>query len=308
MSDKAAPPLSAGRPRAAEAGVRLRVGCEMTYWFPQETPLIALVNVHFSRADDLIVPDRLATFPKVPVESYRDLFGNWCVRMTAPAGEFKIGTDGLIRDPGLPDAFDLDAEQHRIEDLPYDALTYLLPSRYCDVDVLMNDAFNLFGHTPPDGRRVQAICDYVHNHLTFNYKLARPTRTAAEAHAERTGVCRDFTHLAIAFCRAMNIPAMYCSGFISDLNMPEPYAAQDFCAWMRVYIGGRWRDYDPRNNKPMTGRVLCTTGRDAADTPLVHSFGWHALNGFKVWADPVGAGTPEMLQAPDVTLAGNPLR
>ena len=305
MSDMPASPASGAGPAADPKPLRLRLGCQMTYWFPQETPLIALVNVHYSRADDLIVPDPIATFPKVPVVSYRDLFGNWCVRMTAPAGEFTIGTDCLIRDSGQPDRFDETAEQHAIEDLPYDALTYLLPSRYCDSDVLMADALTLFGQTPPDGRRVQAIVDYVHNHLVFSYPNARPTRTAAEAHHERSGVCRDFTHLAIAFCRAMNIPAMYCSGYISDVNMPGPdYPAQDFCAWMRVYLGGQWRDYDPRNNKPMTGRVLCTTGRDAADTPLIHSFGWHALNSFKVWADPVNAGTPAMLQAPDVTLAG----
>ena len=287
--------------------MRLRLGCELTYWFPQDTPLIALLNIHHSRFGDLEKPDHLITFPAVPIESYRDMYGNWCCRLTAPAGDFKLGTDAIIRDPGKPDTFELDAEQLKVEDLPSEMLTWLLPSRYSDTDTLIGTAGELFGNTPPDGRRVQAICDFVNSHLVFDYKLARPTRTAAEAHEERSGVCRDYTHLAIAFCRAMNIPAMYCSGYISDVNQKPPYAPQDFCAWMRVYLGGAWRDYDPRNNRPMTGRVLCTTGRDAADTPLIHSFGWGALNGFKVWADPIG-GDPAMLQAPDETVAGNPLK
>lgn len=286
--------------------MRLRLGCELTYWFPQPTPLIAMLNVHYSRFGDLERPDHLVTSPGVPLQSYRDMFGNWCTRMVAPAGDFIMGTDTIIRDPGLPDSHDLTAPQHAVEDLPPEALAYLLPSRYCEVDLLIAEAARLFGDTPKDARRVQAICDFVHSHLVFDYKTALPTRTAQLAYDGKIGVCRDYTHLAISFCRAMNIPAMYCTGYISDVGAPPPMPQMDFCAWMRVYLGGRWHDFDPRNNKPMIARVLCATGRDAADVPLTHTFGWGALNGFKVWIDEIG-GDPGLINGPEKTLAGNPL-
>lgn len=287
--------------------MRLRLGCELRYYFPQPTPLIAMLNVHYSRFGDLERPDHLITDPHVPTQSYRDVFGNWCCRLVAPAGDFAMGTDTIIRDTGLPDSFDMGAIQHPVEELPSEALMYLLPSRYCESDVLIGDAIRLFGHTAPDMSRVQAICDFVHNHLTFDYKTAQPTRTASLAYEGKIGVCRDFTHLAIAFCRAMNIPAMYCTGFISDVGVPPPVSAMDFCAWMRVFLGGRWHDFDPRNNKPMIARVLCAAGRDAADVPLVHQFGWGALNSFKVWIDEIG-GDPALVNGPEETVAGNPLK
>lgn len=287
--------------------MRFRLGCELRYHFPQPTPMIALLNVHYSRFGDLERPDHLVSDPRVPIHSYRDTFGNWCSRLVAPAGDFVMGTDSIIRDSGLPDQFDLSAEQHKVEDLPPETLMYLLPSRYCEVDLMIGEAGRLFAHTAPDGSRVQAICDFVHNHLTFDYKTAQPTRTANLAYQGAIGVCRDYTHLAITFCRAMNIPAMYCSGFISDSGFKPPMPQMDFCAWMRVYLGGRWHDFDPRNNKPMIGRVLCAAGRDAADVPLTYNFGWGALNGFKVWIDEIG-GDPGLHYGPEITVAGNPLR
>jgi transglutaminase-like putative cysteine protease len=292
---------------ALDLPMRLRLGCELRYFFPQPTPLIAMLNVHYSRFGDLERPDHLMTSPHVPVQSYRDLFGNWCCRLTAPAGEFVMGTDTIIRDTGLPDRFDMSAVQHPVEELPSDVLGFLLPSRYAESDLLIGEAGRLFGHTAPDMSRVQAICDFVHNHLTFDYKTAQPTRTAQIAYDGQIGVCRDYTHLAVAFCRAMNIPAMYCTGYISDVGMPPPVSRMDFCAWMRVYMGGRWHDFDPRNNKPMIARVLCAAGRDAADVPLVHQFGWGALNQFTVWIDEIG-GDPSLVYGPDETVAGNPLK
>lgn len=276
-------PVSAEPPIAHP--LRLRLGCEMGFAFAQPTPMIAMVNIHYSRVGDLERPDHLTTTPNVPVRSYRDLFGNWCCRFMAPAGEFTIGTDSIIRDSGLPDATFPEARQHEIEDLPPSTLTFLLPSRYCESDMLMHEAWSLFGGSQPGWARVQAICDFVHGHVRFDYQLAHNQRTAAQTYQGRCGVCRDYTHLAIAFCRAVNIPAMYCNGYISDVGQPLPYATQDFCAWMRVYLDGRWIDVDPRNNRPMYGRVLVSTGRDAADVPLTHSFGWGALNRFRVWVD-----------------------
>lgn len=268
--------------------MRLRLGFEMRFQFPRPTPLVAMLSVHYSRFGDLERPDHLITCPNVPLTGYRDSFGNWCTRMVAPAGAFVIGADSVIRDCGAPDPVYPGAIQHEVEDLPSAALPFLLPSRYCESDLLLGEAWARFGHTRPGWERVQAICDFVHGHVAFDYQRALNTRTAAQALEGGAGVCRDYTHLAIALCRALNIPAMYCSGYISDVNQPPPYPPMDFCAWMRVYIGGRWVDFDPRNNRPMTGRVLISTGRDAADTPLTYSFGNGDLTDFRVWIDRIG--------------------
>jgi len=265
--------------------MRIRIGCEISYDLPMPTPMIALLNAHYSVVGRLERPDLLVTNPAVPVEAYRDGFGNWCARFMAPAGRFTLRTDGVIRDDGAPDPVVPDAIQHAVEDLPAETLLYLLGSRYCETDVLSDEAWRLFSHTPPGWARVQAVCDHVHNHIAFDYMQARATRTAAEAWREGVGVCRDFAHLAIAFLRALNIPARYCTGYVSDINLAPPYGPMDFAAWIEVYLGGRWRTFDPRNNAPRWGRILIATGRDAADVPLTHSFGPAILAGFTVWCD-----------------------
>ena len=267
--------------------MRIRLGCELNYQFPMPTPMIINLNVHYSRAGSLERPDHLVTTPSVNIENYRDSFGNWCNRLVAPAGAFTLGTDGIIHDDGLSDPVGLDAEQHAVEDLPADTLLFLLGSRYCETDLLSEEAWRLFGNTPLGWPRVQAICDFVHNHVRFGYEYSRPTRTAAETYSERVGVCRDYTHLAVAMCRAMNIPTRYCTGYISDIGLAPPHGEMDFAAWMEVYLGGRWWTFDPRNNAPRWGRVLIAQGRDASDVPLTHTFGPNTLTGFKVWTDEI---------------------
>ena len=265
--------------------MQLRLGCELVQQLPAPTPMIAVLNVHYSMVSRLVRPDLLATSPPTPTEAYRDPFGNWCCRFVAPAGLFTLGTDGIIRDDGQTDPEAPDAEQHAIADLPSDVLPFLLGSRYVETDVLSWEAWRLFGATGPGWARVKAVCDFVHRHIAFDYAHASATRTAAQAYVERRGVCRDFTHLAIAFCRALNIPTRYCTGYVSDIGQPPPYPPMDFAAWLEVWLGGRWRTFDPRNNSPRIGRVLIATGRDAADVPLIHSFGPHELVSFKVWID-----------------------
>ncbi len=249
--------------------------------------MIAMLNVHYSRAGDLEWPDHLITDPAVPLESYRDGFGNWCTRLVAPAGLFSLSTDAVIRDSGLPDPSAPDAMQHTVETLPADTLVYLLGSRYCDTDLLSQEAWRLFANTRPGWSRVQTICDFAHERLRFGYEFARATRTASEALAEGVGVCRDFTHLAIALCRCMNIPARYCTGYLSDIGEPPPYPPGDFAAWMEVFLNGGWWVFDPRNNTPRRGRILIARGRDAADVPLTQTFGPNTLTDFAVTADEV---------------------
>lgn len=267
--------------------MRIRLGCEMTFELPQDTPMIATLNVHSSRVSDLERPDYLVTTPAVPVEGYRDSFGNWCNRFVAPAGIFKLGTETVIRDSGQWETPDPSAQQVPIPSLPSDTLLYLLGSRYCDTDLLLDKAWELFKDTPLGFGRVQAVCDYVHNHITFGYEHGRPTRTAAQALQEGRGVCRDYAHLAIAFCRCLNIPARYCTGYISDIGLPLPHAPGDFGAWIEVFLGGRWHLFDPRNNNPRIGRILIAYGRDAADVPLTLAFGVNKLTEFRVITDEI---------------------
>jgi transglutaminase-like putative cysteine protease len=267
--------------------MKIRVGYELIYDLPQPTPIIMVLGTHFTRASDVIVPDHLTTSPAVAITPYRDGFGNWCSRILAPAGRIRLSADGVVRDSGLPDPVVVSARQHAVPDLAAETLTFLLGSRYCETDRLSETAWQLFGRTPMGWARVQAICDYVHRHIAFGYEHASATKTAWEVLNEGKGVCRDYAHLAIAFCRAMNIPARYCTGYLGDIGVPPPYAPMDFAGWFEAYLDGRWYTFDPRNNTPRIGRVLIAQGRDAADVPITHTFGPNTLVSFKVWADEV---------------------
>jgi transglutaminase-like putative cysteine protease len=131
---------------------------------------------------------------------------------------------------------------------------------------------------------VQAVCDFVHRHITFGYPFARPTRTASEAFSERQGVCRDFAHLAITLCRCLNIPARYCTGYLGDIRVPPDDSPMDFAGWFEAYLGGNWYTFDARNNTPRIGHVLIARGRDAADVAISLTFGPNVLEGFRVRA------------------------
>jgi transglutaminase-like putative cysteine protease len=272
--------------------MQIRLGYELNYNFPEPTPMILALSIHYSRAPDIVIPDDLTTEPSVPIRGYRDGFGNWCTRIVAPRGRIRIKTDALIRDTGQPDMIVPDAWQHAVQDLPEETLVFLLGSRYCETDLLSEAAWDMFGQSQPGWARVQAICDYVHNRIAFDYRQARATRTAWEALNDCTGVCRDYTHLAIAFCRCLNIPARYCTGYLGDMGTLPPYAAGDFAAWFEVYIGGGWHTFDARHNVPRIGRVLMARGRDAADVAFATTFGPNTLESFRVWTDDAGCIGP----------------
>ena len=269
--------------------MQIRVGFEMVYDCPRPTPMIFTVNVHFTRVSDLIGRDDLVFDPPLPVSAYRDSFGNWCSRVVAPQGRMSVTANALVNDTGYTDLIVPQAQQVSVPDLPEEALLFLLGSRYCETDRLSDTAWNLFGQTPPGWARVQAICDFVHNHITFGYEHARMTRTALEAYHDKTGVCRDYAHLAVAFCRCMNIPARYCTGYLGDIGMPPPYGTMDFAAWFEAFLDGRWYTFDARNNTPRIGRVLIARGRDASDVAISNAFGPNTLASFKVWTDEVQA-------------------
>jgi transglutaminase-like putative cysteine protease len=267
--------------------MEIRVGYELTYQCPQPTPMILTLHVHYSRASDVIIADNMICDPPVTMNGYRDMFGNWCTRLVAPPGQIRITADGLVRDTGLADPVVPGAIQHNVENLPDETLVYLLGSRYCETDRMSDIAWQLFGNTPLGWARVQAICTFVNNHITFGYQYARATKTAWEAYNERQGVCRDFAHLAVTLCRCMNIPARYCTGYLGDIGVPPSTAPMDFSGWFEAYLGNRWYTFDARHNVPRIGRILIGTGRDASDVAISNTFGPVSLTGFTVVTDQV---------------------
>ena len=252
--------------------------------------MIFNINVHFTRVSDLVGRDDLVMDPPLPMAAYRDSFGNWCTRIVAPKGRTRITADAIVKDNGAADIIVPEARQTPVPQLPEEALLFLLGSRYCETDRLSETAWKMFGNGPTGWGRVQAICDFVHNHITFGYEHARVTRSALEAYQEKVGVCRDFAHLAVAFCRCMNIPARYCTGYLGDIGVPPPHGTMDFAAWFEAFLDGHWYTFDPRNNTPRIGRVLIARGRDASDVAISNAFGPATLAGFRVWTDEVGAG------------------
>ena len=269
--------------------MKIRLGYDMLYHCEQPTPLIGTLNVHASRAADLESPDHVQTEPVLPLTGYTDHFGNWVTRMVLPAGKTRVFADAIIKDTGQLDRTAPDAGQFAVEDLHEDVLVFLLGSRYCETDILVNEAWRLFSSAPFGWQRVQSVCDFVHQHLTFGYEFARSTKTAAEAYQEKVGVCRDFTHLAITLCRCLNIPTRYCTGYISDFMGEEPEGEMDFAAWFEAYLDGGWYVFDPRNNEHKAGRILMARGRDAADVPIANAFGNAELKSFSVVAQEIAS-------------------
>jgi transglutaminase-like putative cysteine protease len=276
--------------------MKIRVGFEITYDFVARTPMMLMLNVHPSRATDVIKPDQLRLSPTVPFTRYLDAFGNVCTRLVAPPGQLEIRTDALVADSGLPDPVEPAARQHEIAELPHDVLVFLLASRYCETERLMEAAWSRFGSAPLGWSRVQAICDFVHSHVRFGYQHARATKTATDVIIERRGVCRDFAHLAITLCRCMNIPARYCTGYLGDIGVPPEPDPMDFSAWFEVYLGGRWYAFDARHNVPRIGRIVMARGRDAADVAFSTTFGPNVLRRFVVHTDEVAASEMEVLE------------
>lgn len=265
--------------------MHLRLGFDLRFQLPYPVALVALLHVHPSREADLLSPDKLPTDPSLEVREYIDSFGNRCSRIYAPAGSLRLFNTFEIQNVDTPDPRTPEAREIPVQDLPDDVLQFLLNSRYCEVDRLSAVALDLFGHLDPGWSRVEAVVAYVHRIVQFGYSFARSTKTALDVYTERAGVCRDFQHLAITLCRALNIPARYATGYLGDFGVPASPSPMDFSAWFEVYLGDRWWTMDARHNRPRLGRVLMATGRDASDVALTTSFGTASLQHFSVISD-----------------------
>jgi transglutaminase-like putative cysteine protease len=270
----------------------IRIGYDIQFDLPAAAAMVTLLHVHPSRQKDLIEPDTLHIEPQIDATAYIDSFGNRCTRFVAPQGPLRLHNSTLIRDTGLLDEINIYAREVPVGDVPTEFLCYLLSSRYCEVDRFSNIAYELFGHISPGWSRVQAICDWVHGKVTFSYPHARPTKSALDVYTERIGVCRDFQHLAITFCRAMNIPARYATGYLGDIARPVS-GPMDFSAWFEVYLENRWWTFDARHAVPRIGRVLMAVGRDASDVAITTSFGQADLRHFTVVSDEVTEAAPD---------------
>jgi len=277
--------------------VEIRAGYDIAFQCFQETPMVLMLSIEAARLGDLVSEHRIRFSPDVASADYVDMFGNTCTRIIAPPGLIEIRNEFVIRDSGLPDAVVPDARQLEVGELPDDVLIYLLGSRYCDTEKLSDLAWSLFAGSAPGWRRVQAICDYAHDRISFGYHHARSDRTASEGHAERIGVCRDFAHLAVTLCRCMNIPARYCTGYLGDIGVPLDPAPMDFSAWFEVYLDGRWLTFDARHNHPRIGRIVMARGRDAADVAISTNFGPVLLTKFSVITEEVASAAARVSRA-----------
>ena len=267
--------------------MHVRVGCEIRYEATWPTPTTIQVQPRRDTTTHHMLQETWETTPELPMHSFQDIYNNTCQRLLMPVGEHILRYDALVEVSGEQDEVAPNAVQMPVEALPDDALHYTLPSRFCLSDTLSNTAWQLFGATDPGWARVQAICDWVHSNIRFQYGTSNSLTAATDIYEQRIGVCRDFAHLAVTFCRSLNIPARYVFGYLPDIGVPPPYEPMDFCAWMEVYLDGRWWTFDPRNNMPRIGRVLIGRGRDALDVAMVTTYGSPRLQSMTVWADEV---------------------
>lgn len=265
--------------------MRIRLGYDIEITCDQPTPLVTLLDPRPEWQGRILDSTGITLSPDLPARPFIDGFGNHGLRLMAPAGRLTLYRDSLIEVDPRPEPWEPRALEPSVDDIPDEVLVYLLPSRYCDVDLMLEPAWEWFGKIPAGWDRVRAVFDHVSSRLTFGYPHARATRTASEAWREGKGVCRDFAHLAITLCRCLNIPARYVNGYLGDIGVPPDPAPMDFNAWCEVWLGGEWVTFDARHNMPRIGRVPVAYGRDAADVALLHSFGPHELTRFKVWTD-----------------------
>lgn len=282
----------------------IRAGYNISFTSEYDVPMIANLSVHASRNKDLRTAQRIFTAPDLPSYDFVDNFGNICTRLTMPAGGVTISCGFVIEDSFEADQVEPAARQAALAELPDEVLIYLLGSRYCETDKLMEQAWDIFGHVPRGWGLVQTIVDYVHKAIHFDYAAARPTKTASDVLREGKGVCRDYAHLAIALCRCMNIPARYCTGYLGDMDLPAIVGDMDFSAWFEVWLAGRWYVFDARHNFPRRGRILMARGRDAADAALTTTFGPVKLTRFEIYTDEdrLGMVNPVELMTGDFNL------
>ncbi len=269
---------------AGQHALALTVGCQFGLLSGQ--PATAIMQVApYPQPGVAISGERWQT--SAEHHGYVDHYGNRCERFELASGDSHVTYEAQVLLTRPADLIEPGAAEMPVASLPDEVLSFVMPSRFCLPDELGHEAWQRFGGLAPGWGRVQAIVDYVHGHLQFVPGASNPWTTAADAYRAGQGVCRDFAHLAITFCRALNIPARYVFGYIPDIGveLSQPPDPMDFAAWFEAYLDGRWHTFDARNNTPRIGRVVVGRGRDAIDVALITSFGPLSLTGFEVRAE-----------------------
>lgn len=269
----------------------LSVGCEFAYTSPAPTPAVALVQPRTGCAHR-VLREEWRLVPETPHHEYRDLFGNRCERLMLPAGESLLAYDATVEVSGEPDDVNVDARATSMADLPDDLLVYTLSSRYCPTETMAQTAWRLFGQAPQGWGQVQAVCDWIHDNIEYGLLHSTPNTTALDVYVASGGMCRDFAHLAITFCRALSLPARYVFGYMPDIGVPGPFPPMDFHAWFEVWLEGRWWTFDARFNTPRIGRVPIGVGRDAVDVAMMTTYGPAEFQHMVVWTDQVNSAAP----------------
>ena len=265
--------------------LRVRVGCDFLYESDFPTPMMLIVRPRQAYQHRLLDELQLIE-PHIPVHEYIDSFGNPVWRLVAPEGQLHVRYDALVEVPPAPDPVLPGLPKTAVQELPDEVLMYTLPSRYCQSDLFIADAWNMFGHITTGWEQVQAVCDWIHTNITYE-KGSTSTTSSYDAYQERRGVCRDFAHLGVSFSRALNFPARYVCGYLPDIGVRPDPTPMDFHAWFEVFIDGAWHTFDARHNRQRTGRTLIGMGRDAVDVAFATMFGGTKLAGMQIWADEV---------------------
>ena len=285
----------------------VRVGCRLVYEGLNPTPIVLMVRPRVNHRQALFA-DRLTVNPYIPLGEYRDAWGNAINRWELPPGRTVITDDALIGVPQETDDWNRRKFSTPIVDLPAEAVRCLLPSRYCDSDKVQAFASSQFGWIINGMDRVIAINNWVHHNIRYVTGSGRYDISASEILARGYGVCRDFAHVAIALCRAVNIPARYVTGHLPDIGVWDPGTPMDFHAYSEVYLDGEWCAFDARYNVPRTGRVKIAHGLDAADCAFAMTFGDARLASIQVWAYQVNPATAHLGEPVDLSkrLDGTP--
>jgi transglutaminase-like putative cysteine protease len=269
----------------------VRVGCRFAYEVTQPVPL--LLNLKPRRDPwQALLAEQLTFGVNLPAEEFEDSHGNIVYRLLLQPGTHEIRHDAIVTVPAAADnhGFGFGAAVPP-EELPPEVLRYTLPSRYCDSDKLLNFAWQHFGAIERGQPQVQAICDWLHANIEYRFGSGSPELSAWDVLQRGYGVCRDFAHLVVTLCRALNLPARYVTGHLPDIGYLDPGSPMDFHAYAEIYLGGRWFTYDARFNVPRIGRVKVSCGYDAVDGAFATTYGAARLNQFEVWAYQIEPGT-----------------
>lgn len=284
------------------ARLSLRIGCSFNYHTTQAVALVLNLKPRRHPAQ-LLQFEMLSLGPGLPTEEFEDAHGNIVYRLVMPPGRWEMRHDAIVKVLPTPDNHGFGpGNATPVDRLPPELLRYTLPSRYCDSDKLITFAWEKFGQLPPGKPQVEAVCDWVHANIEYRFGSGHPSLSAHDVVTRGYGVCRDFAHVMVTLCRALNLPARYIVGHLPDVGYVDPGSPMDFHAYAEIYLGGEWFAYDARYRVPRIGRVKVSCGLDAVDAAFATAYGPAILSDFNVWAYQIAPGTVQIGDPIDLSL------